>query len=130
MKSVKKIITPLQSHFRSSLRRTSTIASTTAAFPQTDGGNVKTFSELPGPTGLHDIPYLGMALNFKPFSKFKIVLARFLFYFFFILQIIILMIIILYLKRIKSRIIKILNSEENSKRKVPNQIAQSKAQTH
>ncbi|XP_071175893.1 1,25-dihydroxyvitamin D(3) 24-hydroxylase, mitochondrial-like isoform X2 [Mytilus edulis] len=72
MKSVQKIITPLQSHFRSSLRRTSTIASTTAAFPQTDGGNVKTFSELPGPTGLHDIPYLGMALNFKPFTKYEI----------------------------------------------------------
>ena len=30
----------------------------------------------------------------------------------------------------KSKITKILNSEENSKRKVPNQMAKSKAQTH
>ena len=32
--------------------------------------------------------------------------------------------------RVRSKIIKILNSEENSKREVPNQIAKSKAQTH
>ncbi|CAC5357580.1 unnamed protein product [Mytilus coruscus] len=70
MKSVQKIIVPLQSHFRSPLRRSSSIAQTTA-FPQTDG-NVKTFSELPGPTGIHDIPYLGMALHFKPFTKYEI----------------------------------------------------------
>ena len=31
---------------------------------------------------------------------------------------------------LKSKITKILNSEENSKRKVPNEMAKSKAQTH
>ena len=32
--------------------------------------------------------------------------------------------------RVKSKITKILNSKENLKRKVPNQIAKSKVQTH
>ena len=33
-------------------------------------------------------------------------------------------------KRFKSKITEILSSEENSKRKIPNKMAKSKAQTH
>lgn len=36
------------------------------------GEVAKPFSEMPGPRGLYNIPFLGIALQFKPFSKLKV----------------------------------------------------------
>lgn len=37
-----------------------------------DNESVKPFSEIPGPTGLYDLPYIGIAFNFKPFGKYTV----------------------------------------------------------
>ena len=46
--------------------------SSTATVGYVDGvsgsGDIKPFSEIPGPKGLYDIPFIGTALHFKPFS--------------------------------------------------------------
>lgn len=34
-----------------------------------DSTEVKPFSQIPGPKGLYNIPFLGTAFHFKPFSK-------------------------------------------------------------
>ena len=31
--------------------------------------DIKPFNEMPGPKGIYNIPFLGIALQFKPFSK-------------------------------------------------------------
>lgn len=54
-------------------RRTSTLASTTShhhvnSVPETE--MAKPFKEMPGPTGFRNLPFIGMALNFKPFTEF------------------------------------------------------------
>ena len=46
--------------------------SSTATADYVDGvsgsGDIKPFSDIPGPKGLYDIPFIGTALHFKPFS--------------------------------------------------------------
>lgn len=36
--------------------------------PPTGRESVKPFRDIPGPTGLYDLPYIGIAFNFKPFG--------------------------------------------------------------
>lgn len=77
---VQRLCLPFESELRSSLRRASTIATTNVLSGETDTPvkhdsdikcPVRPFHDIPGPRGVHDIPYIGMAFHFKPFTQYE-----------------------------------------------------------
>ncbi|CAC5413945.1 CYP49A [Mytilus coruscus] len=54
-----------------SCRTSTTIADARNEPPLNNTADVKPFNKVPGPRGLYNIPYLGAALHFKPFSKYQ-----------------------------------------------------------